>query len=85
MVGLNGILRIEVFGIHFDPGLNHPNVLQVWEVSSILVKDEFIGCGKLVGKLKDDNIISTLALRIFLKVNKAVDNHQRFLFAKAQG
>lgn len=50
----------------------------------MLMKDEFIGCGKLVGELKDDNIISTLAPRISPKVDKAVDNYQRFLLAKAE-
>ena len=41
----------------------------------MLVKYEFVGCSELVGELKDDNIISTLALKIFPKVDKAIDNY----------
>ena len=49
----------------------------------MLTKDEFVSCSKHVGKLKDDNIISTLASKIFPKIDAAVDNYQRFFFAKA--
>lgn len=51
----------------------------------MLVKDEFVGYGKLVDELKDNNIISTLASKISSKVDEAMDNYQRFFFAKAQG
>lgn len=51
----------------------------------MLVKDEFVGCGKLVGELKDDDIITILASKISPKVDETVDNYQKFLLAKAQG
>lgn len=85
--GLNGILWTKAFDICVDPGLNCPSKLQACGVSSTLVKDELAdGCCKLVDGLdNNDIIISTLALRIFLKVNKALIDYQIIFFTKAQG
>lgn len=53
----------------------------------MLVKEELAdGYYKLVGGLDDnDIIISTLVLRISLKVNEALVDYQMILFTKAQG
>lgn len=50
----------------------------------MLVKDKLAGCCELGGELEDDDIISTSALRISLKVDEALDDYQMILPAKAQ-
>ena len=49
----------------------------------MLVKDEL--AGRLEGELEDDNIISTLAPRISLKLDEVVVHYQMILSAKVQG
>lgn len=49
------------------------------------MKNELAGRRGLKGELEDNDIISTLAPRISLKVDKTVVDNQRILPAKAQG
>lgn len=71
MAGLNSILQIEGLDTYFNPGLNCLSILQAWEIFSMLVKDELTDCCKLVGELKNnDIIISILALKISFKVDE---------------
>lgn len=87
MVGLNGIMWAEAFSICIDLGLNCSSELRACGVSLTLAKDELAdGCWELMGRLDDNNIIiSTLALRISPKVNKAFVDYQIILSAEAQG
>lgn len=84
IAGLNSVLRIEVYDICVNPELNCFGKLQICEIFLTLVKNKLAnGCCKLVGKLdNNDIIISTLALRVFLKVNKALFYYQIIFFSK---